>query len=283
MNNSSHQRANHFIQRLFEPSLLTVGTLLLSMAGCADGGNTDIGGGGTAPSQRTSTGGATAGNGTKATGGTTTNGGTSSNNSAGKGGATGGTTATSGTTTGNGGTTSVSTTTVDKGVATQVPFVMSENFNPTGYMPPGADKTVSGAVCATAIVRPTGARGACQQFTYTAGGADKWAGVFWQYPDNNWGKTAGVVGRDISGATKITFQAKGSAPITGIAFITSVTQDMPVNLTTEWQTFTIDLSADLLKSPLTNVWGGFGWSIGDAAVPAGSTSVAFYIDDVYVQ
>ena len=51
-------------------------------------------------------------------------------------------------------------------------------------------------------------RGSCIQITYSpAGSGGKgWAGIYWQYPENNWGDQPG---RDLTGATHLVFWAKG--------------------------------------------------------------------------
>ncbi len=43
--------------------------------------------------------------------------------------------------------------------------------------------------------------------TYSANGTNGWAGIYWQYPENNWGDKG--QGLDLLGATKLTFWARG--------------------------------------------------------------------------
>ena len=49
----------------------------------------------------------------------------------------------------------------------------------------------------------------CIRINYTAKGSKyaDWAGILWQYPPNNWGDLDG--GIDLTGATKLTFWARG--------------------------------------------------------------------------
>ena len=47
----------------------------------------------------------------------------------------------------------------------------------------------------------------CIKMRYNADGLKQWAGIYWQHPANNWGDQKG--GYNISGATKLTFWAKG--------------------------------------------------------------------------
>ena len=45
------------------------------------------------------------------------------------------------------------------------------------------------------------------RFMYRPTGADKWVGVYWQDPVNNWGEKDG--GFDLTGAQRLTFWARG--------------------------------------------------------------------------
>ena len=115
-----------------------------------------------------------------------------------------------------------------------------------------------------------------------AGGVAKWAGVYWQEPENNWGTMAN--GYDLSGATALTFWAKGARGGEWVEFfvggITGVYPDSLaktstrfVLLSTTWTKYTIDLSTQ----NLSHVIGGFGWSTNSHLNPAGAV---FYLDDI---
>jgi hypothetical protein len=84
------------------------------------------------------------------------------------------------------------------------PFVVSDYFAPTGAM---GDAATPGnlviSVQAGCKSRPAGARGNCYSFQYVASnpyttpitksrGVCSWAGVVFQYPDNNWGTSEGL-------------------------------------------------------------------------------------------
>jgi hypothetical protein len=122
----------------------------------------------------------------------------------------------------------------------------------------------------------------CTKITFSARG-DNWAGIYWLEPENNWGTTPDG-GYDLTGATKITFWARGekggerieffaggvrgpypdSFPKTSTGFIT---------LTKTWKQYAIDLSL----RDLSHVIGGFGWATNDTYNPSGAT---YYLDDI---
>jgi len=110
----------------------------------------------------------------------------------------------------------------------------------------------------------------------------RWAGIYWQNPPNNWGTRPG--GYDLTGATKLTFWARGDkggerieefkiGGITGEYADSDVAGIGPVVLTSEWQQFTIDLEG----KDLSSVSGGFCWATNLDANPEGAT---FYLDDI---
>ena len=124
----------------------------------------------------------------------------------------------------------------------------------------------------------------CIKFTYTAKAKQgaNWAGVVWQNPANNWGEKKG--GFDISGATKLTFWARGEEgnerimefKIGGISGTYADSDSMgigPIDLTNEWQQYTIDLT----ESDLSYINGGFCWVTSADANPEGCI---FYLDDM---
>ncbi len=127
--------------------------------------------------------------------------------------------------------------------------------------------------------------GQCHQVTYTPpdAGGKGWAGVYWQYPANNWGTKAGYT--IPPGANKVSFWAKGAAGgeqvsflAGGIAGASSAFQDtvksqVKTTLTTDWVQYSIDISGQ----SYTQVIGGFGWTM--TAASAG-TSGQFFIDGI---
>ncbi|MCP4649183.1 MAG: hypothetical protein GY853_03760 [PVC group bacterium] len=124
----------------------------------------------------------------------------------------------------------------------------------------------------------------CIKFTYTAEGKQgaNWCGVAWQNPANNWGEKNG--GKDLTGATKLTFWARGEQgnerilefKFGGIGGTYADSDSMgigPIDVTTEWQQYTIDLT----DTDLSYIIGGFCWSTNADANPDGCV---FYLDDI---
>jgi hypothetical protein len=109
-----------------------------------------------------------------------------------------------------------------------------------------------------------------------------WTGIFWQHPANNWGDKKG--GYNLTGASKLTFWAKGEkggekisefkvGGITG-EFPDSDSQAIgPVELTNQWQKYSIDLKG----KDLSNIIGGFCWAASKDDNPNGFT---IYFDDI---
>ncbi len=123
------------------------------------------------------------------------------------------------------------------------------------------------------------------KITYSnrASNNNRWAGIYWQEPANNWGTIANA-GFDLTGATKLTFWARGEnggerieefkmGGITGAFGDTDTAGIGPVILTQEWKQYTINLSGKNLK----RVIGGFVWSANLDNNPQGC---AFYLDDI---
>ena len=124
------------------------------------------------------------------------------------------------------------------------------------------------------------------RINYTATGSLGWSGVFWQYPENNWGDSAKAL--DLSWANKVTFWAKGSTGSEVIRFFVGGigTASTPyhdslnpqatsgfVRLSSSWQKYTINLAG----RDLSHLIGGFGWTADRCSNPAGAV---FYLDDI---
>jgi hypothetical protein len=111
--------------------------------------------------------------------------------------------------------------------------------------------------------------------------ANKWAGVYWQYPDGNWGDEPG---RTITGAKKLVFWARGergdevvSFKVGGInkkKYKDSLEKSLgPVKLTTEWKPYEIDLD----DAKASSVIGAFAWVASAKGNPNG---VTFYLEGI---
>lgn len=124
----------------------------------------------------------------------------------------------------------------------------------------------------------------CIKVTYTAEGSQGagWAGMYWQWPPNNWGERKG--GFDLTGATKLSFWVRGEkggeqimefkmGGLTGTYSDSDTASIGPIELSTDWQQYTIDLTG----LDLSYISAGFCWVTNSMAAPEGCE---FYLDDV---
>jgi len=167
------------------------------------------------------------------------------------------------------------------------PFAVSAYFAPSGFMGDGADGVSLLAETESCAPRPDGARGDCYRFTYTPA-TQLWAGVYWQFPANNWGNAEGKQIKP--GATQVAFYASSAAggekldvTIGGIHDLMLPYQDSisvkgSFTLTTEMTRYTVDLSA----TPYDRVIGGFSWatSYPEGTDPTTAAPIVLYLDDV---
>lgn len=114
-------------------------------------------------------------------------------------------------------------------------------------------------------------------------GPQGWAGIYWQYPENNWGEKPG---HNLQGATRLTFWAKGATGgevvefkmggirAGGASYHDSADASLGfVTLVGEWRQFSIELRG----KDLSNVIGGFAWIARSTDNPSGLT---FFVDDI---
>lgn len=158
------------------------------------------------------------------------------------------------------------------------------HYDPSGWMGDTGDISMT----QESLTNPHGGS-SCIRIGYSAKktqGAG-WAGVYWQNPSNNWGSKAG--GYDLSGATKLTFWARGEkggerieeikvGGITGEYPDSDVAGIGPLLLSTEWRQYTIDLKG----KDLSSISGGFCWVASAASVAPveGMEGITFYLDDI---
>jgi hypothetical protein len=122
----------------------------------------------------------------------------------------------------------------------------------------------------------------CIKVSYQPG-AIGWAGVYWQYPPNNWGDQPG---RTIRGSTKVTFWAAGQKggeivefKSGGIASGAKKYKDTyeatlgSIALTKDWKRYEISIKG----KDLSDVIGAFAWVATADANPGGLT---FYLADM---
>jgi len=163
------------------------------------------------------------------------------------------------------------------------------HFQPSGYMGDWRDISVdrdhranphSGESCTKIVYTPNK--------LYTPGGIQGWAGIYWQFPVNNWGEYPGY---GIKGASKLTFWARGEDggeyaqfKVGGInagrrneerPYEDSLgpVETLWMPLTKEWKQYEIDLSRESLE----NVSGGFCWVTNIDHSHMGCT---IYLDDI---
>jgi hypothetical protein len=120
----------------------------------------------------------------------------------------------------------------------------------------------------------------CVKIIYSAAQSQSmgFSGIYWQYPDSNWGDQPG---RDLSGYTRLTFWARGELGGEQSLFKAGGLkgESLPehstgvVTLSKEWQQYTIDLEG----ADLSNVVGGFCWTTTKDQNPTGCT---IYLDEI---
>jgi hypothetical protein len=108
-----------------------------------------------------------------------------------------------------------------------------------------------------------------------------WVGVYYQNPENNWGSKDG--GFNLSNAKKLNFWAKGAkggeklefkiGGITGTYPDSDMTSVGPLELTSEWKQYSIDLEG----LDLSYISGGFVWA---ASKMDNQDGFVIYLDDI---
>jgi hypothetical protein len=169
-----------------------------------------------------------------------------------------------------------------------LPMLVSANgFDPSGYMGDGGSSPGSVRMDTNQCLLPRGpgAAGACYKVTYAPGPAG-WAGVYWQYPKNNWGASKG---RPVeAGARKLTFYAAsrtdsleieiaagGVNPYLGDGeFQDGFRAQGKFMLSTAWVKHTLAFDS---TAAYAEVIGGFCWSL-----PGGTATqpLVFWLDDI---
>ncbi|MDD5561395.1 MAG: hypothetical protein PHT50_04610 [Candidatus Omnitrophica bacterium] len=128
-----------------------------------------------------------------------------------------------------------------------------------------------------------------------------WAGLYWQYPPNNWGNIPNAY--DLTGARRLTFWARGKyggevinkfqvGGIAGKYRDSGVASIGPVILSKQWKKYTINLNRidnSIITSyedkecwpfmkPLSRIIGGFCWAT--SLKTGNNQSITFYIDEI---
>ena len=159
---------------------------------------------------------------------------------------------------------------------TSLPFAVDGWYVPSGFMGDAetfGNVTVVDNACDGA--RAGEANGVCRQFTWVQGSLP-WAGVFWQYPDGNWGTQPGLAVP--SGATEVTFWAWGASGGEEVKFISGIgdvdgfaAETSFLTLTTTATEYSLPLSSVTIGA---EVAGAFGWVIETGE------NVSFFVDDI---
>jgi hypothetical protein len=128
-----------------------------------------------------------------------------------------------------------------------------------------------------------------------------WAGLYWQYPPNNWGNIPKAY--DLTGATKLTFWARGKyggevinkfqvGGITGKYRDSGVISIGPITLSEQWRKYTINLrnmdNSIIISNedkecwpfmePLSRIIGGFCWAT--SLMENNNNGITFYLDEI---
>jgi hypothetical protein len=183
------------------------------------------------------------------------------------------------------------------------PFPVSQFFSPSGHMGDGAvPGPLTLDINENCKERPPGARGDCYRFTYVPS-VQLWAGVYWQYPSNNWGTQHGwPIGQraDEAGilpvfttvkfkaASNVEFDSVGSALsaqfiVGGINGGFAYSDDFKFSIfksdiSTDWKDYSIDISG----VPFSTVIGAFCWVTNYPmnTDPATAPVHILYLDDI---
>ncbi len=157
----------------------------------------------------------------------------------------------------------------------------ANHYIPSGFMPNGKCLAFNDA-----WVDNCHSGSSCIQIDYDVkcSRADqKWAGIYWLNPANNWGTRKG--GYNLTGASYLTFWARGDQ---GGEYIQEVTvggvegkypdSDKvifgPIILSKEWKHYKIDLRG----KDLSYISGGFSWATDEESVNA--DDCVFYLDEI---
>jgi len=156
-----------------------------------------------------------------------------------------------------------------------LPFAVDDWYGPSGYMGDGENPGAIQDAQSCLPARPSTWIGNCHRYTWTPSGK-AWAGVYWQYPDGNWGDKPGLA--IPAGATQIAFQAWGATGNEKVDFMVGMmavdgfqVTKTQISLTKDPQRYTLPLAG----AAYTRVVGGFGWVAKDA-----TAAMTFGIDDI---
>lgn len=157
-----------------------------------------------------------------------------------------------------------------------------EHYVPSGFMGDTSDLSLD----PRSTEMPYQGRTALRvSYRRSARPAQRWAGVYWQAPENNWGTVDG--GFDLSWARTLTFHARGRRGgetveffAAGLGTVNDRYHDSApkrttgrVHLSTSWQRYAIDLRG----VDLSRIAGGFGFAVALSNNPEGAE---FFLDEI---
>ena len=171
---------------------------------------------------------------------------------------------------------------VKEAVELSLPMDIDGQFYPSGWM--GDGKHGTQFVSLRRVQENINGRDVIAIRNEYIQGPEGWAGLYWQYPDGNWGQSPG---RTFTGAKAVTFFAKGEAGgeivefksggINGQQYEDSYEASTgKVKLKADWYPYRINLS----QADLTTVIGAFAW------VTAGADNggrLVMYIADIKIE
>jgi hypothetical protein len=171
-------------------------------------------------------------------------------------------------------------------ISMTVPIEVGKEFIPSGWMGDGASdqgrKYIQMAQLANPRPRPGAQNNVVTKFTYRPG-AVGWAGIYWQWPVNNWGKE---LAKSVKGASVISFWAAGEKGSEIVEFKAGGIPAKPcgdsfevslgsVALTKDWKQYRIPLR--IITDARKPIYGAFAWVATGDSNPDGLT---FYLDSV---
>jgi hypothetical protein len=168
---------------------------------------------------------------------------------------------------------------------------LGSQYRPSGWMGDGEGQGKAPSKYLTFKLESAAINGkimSVARIEYTRGNKG-WAGIYWQYPEGNWGEKPGY---NLSGARAISFWARGERGGEIVEFLSGGIEGVnkpyhdefkkslgDVVLSSGWQNYTIDLS-DVPPASLKSVIGGFAW-VGKGGFDANGKLVT-YIADIQV-
>ncbi len=154
---------------------------------------------------------------------------------------------------------------------TAIPFAVDDHYFASGWMG-GLETLAAPDECPR---RAGSESGICHQFTWSPGASALWVGVYWQFPEENWGT---LPSHTIpAGATEIAFYAWGASGGERVNFLSGIAEHDGYARESGYQVLTAEpteYTISLDGVTYDQVVGPFGW------VSDQGTSFSFFIDDI---